>query len=199
MASDVTEAVGSYAEGGRGMRKQLWLLNLIAAALMLATGGAPALAAAPDSFTASGLVAVTSISEPIPAGFSGRVRIESETLASFPLTSADAPALSGKALFLQQKSNELFSSPDFTTAVVIDGTAKGTFVVVDPSTGAVVASGQYHLNVSNSPGCQIFDQGHWSTTADRGLLGRGTVTACLNFIPALGTFAGIVTFSGTLN
>lgn len=180
---------------------------VLALVAMLATAGL-ASAAKPVPFVAGGAIIVTGISTPIPAGASGRVRITSEDLASFLPVASNAPALDGTFLSIRQKSNEVFSSPDLTTAVAIDGSSKGTFVVVSPGPDAipgtvddiVVATGQYHLNVSNStvPLCQISGSGNWSTTGG-GLKGRGTVATCLNFDPGFGTFVGFMTLAGSLN
>lgn len=184
-----------------------WFIEL-AAALILATAvPGPALAVKPMEFTAAGTIAVTSISDPIPAGDSGRVRIESETIGGIIITGPDE--LAGKVLALQQKSNELFSSSlsDPENVVALDGSSVGTFAVMDPA-NPPVASGGYHLSVSNiapgtntefPDGCQVYDQGHWSTTGGSELKGGGQVTACLNFDPMLGTFVGSIAFTGNLN
>ncbi|MBI4282754.1 MAG: hypothetical protein HY672_04645 [Chloroflexi bacterium] len=177
------------------MRRML-LLPGVLAVILLGAFTTAAVAAAPAPFQAVASIAVTGISAPIPAGHSGRVRIESESVAGGIIY---GPAsLAGKALSMNQKSNELFSSPDITTAVVIDGTAEGTFSVIDPITGSTVASGRYHSEISNSPQCQILDEGHWSTTGGSEIKGRGTLSACLNWNASFGTFVGAVTFSGTL-
>jgi len=174
------------------MKKKLAFLGIVALVALMAFP-ATALAAKPAAFTADGFIVVTEISGVFPAGRSGRVRITTETSAGILVSAPFA----GKLLSLSQKSNERFDSLDLTIAKALDGSSIGTFVIVDPADG-VVATGKYHLNVSNIPGCQIFSEGNWSTTGG-GLKGRGTVTSCLNFVPALGTFAGPITFTGTLN
>lgn len=188
------------------MKCKLWFMGLVAAASILATVvPGVALAGEPTDFMATGTIAVTKISNPIPAGKSGRVRIESETIGGIILTGPTE--LAGKMLALQQKSNELFSSslsdPD---VVALDGSSVGTFAIMDPG-DPPVASGRYHLSVSHiapgtsaefPDGCQVYDQGHWSTTGGSGLKGRGTVTACLNFNSELKTFVGPIAFTGKL-
>lgn len=178
------------------MRRRAFLIVMVLAALVLVP--AAALAARPAPFNAAGTIAVTGFSSPDANGASGRVRIESESLASIAPLVSDSEILNGKVLVASQKSNELFDGPDLTTAVALDGTAAGTFLVMDPSTQAVVASGRYQNSISNVAGCQVFNEGHWSTT-QQGLQGRGTVTACLNFLVNAGTFIGTITFTGNLD
>lgn len=179
------------------MKKRI--LTLLVAVVLLASVAMPAtmLAAQPAPFTAVAQVAVTQLnaSDIVPAGASGRVRILAEGLQGVIVY---GPAeLAGAGLLLQQKSNELFSSADFSVAVALDGTAIGDFQMIG-GTGEI-AHGNYHLSVSNAPGCQVYDQGHWSTTGGSQLKGRGTVTACLNWNPYFATFVGTVQFTGSLN
>ncbi len=119
-----------------------WFIELVAASILAAAVPAVVLAVKPTEFTATGTIAVTSISDPIPAGKSGRVRIESETIGGIITT---GPAeLAGKVLALQQKSNELFSAPlSDPDVVALDGTSVGTFALMDPG-NPPVASGRYH-------------------------------------------------------
>jgi hypothetical protein len=176
---------------------------MVLALLTMALIPAIAFAAKPTGFTATGLIAVSAPPVVVPAGISGRVRITSEASAGFTIPGPGP--LDGALLFMQQKSNELFSSFDLTTAVAINGSSVGTFQVVHPTTFAVIASGRYHLSVSNGPGCQILSTGNLSTTGGGANHGRLTVTSCLNFsvppppFPAIPTFWGTVTFAGTPN
>jgi len=119
-----------------------WFIELVAASILAAAVPAVVLAVKPTEFTATGTIAVTSISDPIPADKSGRVRIESETIGGIITT---GPAeLAGKVLALQQKSNELFSAPlSDPDVVALDGTSVGTFALMDPG-NPPVASGRYH-------------------------------------------------------
>lgn len=172
------------------------LQTFLVAVVLIASLAVPTtVLAKPVPFTAVAQVAVTQIGPIVPAGASGRVRILSEQLQGVIVY---GPAeLTGAGLLLQQKSNELFSSADFTTAVALDGSSNGNFQIVGGS--GVIASGNYHLSVSNTPGCQIYDEGHWSTTGGSQLKGHGTVTACLNWSPFYSTFVGTVQFDGSLN
>ncbi len=187
------------------MNPRFWFVGMLAVLMLAVLVPGVVLAAKPSGFTAGGPVAVTYISDPIPAGASGRVRITTETLLSLgPLLSED-PALAGTYLYIQQKSNELFNSSDLSTALAVNGSSKGTFTVV-ALPHDVLAQGQYHLNVSNTPDCQIYSEGTWSTIVNHSSLkGRGTVTACLNFAdpdgpgPLPPTFLGEINFIGTLN
>ena len=173
------------------MKYKLWIIGLVIAAFGMVAASAPVWAAKPMEFIASGSVAVTSMSSLIPAGQSGRVRIEMETLDSIQPLDSNSPDLAGKVLSASQKSNELFSSADLSEAVAIDGSSVGT--------GDIIATGRYHLNVSNIPGCQIYNEGNWSSIQDSRLKGRGTTVACLNWDEDVQTFVGVSTFAGTLN
>ncbi len=179
------------------MKKRV--LTVLVAVVLIASVAMPMtmLAAQPVPVYAVAQVAVTQLnpSDIVPAGASGRVRILAEQLQGQIVY---GPAeLYGAGLFLQQKSNELFSSAILPLAVALDGTAIGDFQMVGGS--GEIAHGTYHLSVSNAPGCQVYDQGHWSTTGGSQLKGRGTVTACLNWDPYFGTFVGTVQFTGSLN
>lgn len=187
------------------MKPSFWLAGMLAVLMLAVLVPGVVLAAKPSGFTAGGPVAVTYISDPIPSGVSGRVRISTETLVSVEPLLSDDPALAGTYLYIQQKSNELFSSADLSTALAVKGSSKGTFTVV-ALPHDVLAQGQYHLNVSNTPHCQIYGEGTWSTIINHSpLKGRGTVTACLNFADPDGpgpfppTFLGEINFIGTLN
>jgi hypothetical protein len=184
------------------MRKRFTIISLVGLLLLAAIPGV-ALAAKPSPFSAGGVVVVTGISDPVPAGFSGRVRIQSEDLATpFGIESA-ATELNGAAMVLNQHSNELFDgvvvnldgSFDLSNAVAVDGNSAGTFAIVRD--GDVIGTGAYNLRVSNNPFCQIYDDGRWSSTGT-GVQGQGTVFACLNWNDDLGTFVGGITISGSL-
>ena len=187
------------------MKKKLAFLGIVALVALVAFP-ATALAAKPTSFSATTGVAVTSLPPFTPAGVSGRVRIIGETSLAGPIAVTDWSLLAGGVISLTQNSNELFSSANPFILVAINGSSKGTFTIV---TAGGTITGQYHLNVSNGPGCQIVNQGNWSavngTGAFAGVKARGTINACLNFVdldgpgPLPPTFAGILTLSGSHN
>lgn len=183
---------------------------LLVGVLVMMTGVATTAAKAPVPFTAVAFVAVTAIDDVNPAGLSGRVRIGAEALTGMVLSSTDprlAPVVVPeigpvpKLVDMAQKSNELFTAdPRFDpTARAVTGNSHGTFTISDPLLGgSEIVSGQYSLRVSSTPECQIYDEGHWSTTGGN-LKGRGTVTACLNYDEDYDTFTGPVILTGTLN
>lgn len=141
--------------------------------------------------------------------------IELETLAGIGLVNVvEGPAeISNLYLTAAQSSREQFTSNPLLTpwdTSVKKGKSKGTFhlsvpVIVNhpvygpiPTAGGeVLVVGKYNLKVSSSDACQIEGKGKWKSKAKNSIIeGKGEITVCTNFVPALGTFVSNVSVTG---
>lgn len=178
-------------------RKFVWFL--LVALLVLASAvaiPATAMAEKPQEFTAYGGAYVVSGGVVQPAGASGRFVTTMEVVQTSALGSAWDLINGGALTVLHNSNTKLILDESGNLISVENGRAHGKFTLTT-ATGDTY-QGSYNSEISTTSDCTIYDAGHWTLNSGQAR-GNGTLSVCLNFVPALGTFVGPALMEGQHN